>query len=93
MPHIKKAELIEGVIHMPSPAHYASHSRPHAHLLVWLGNYSAATSGVQLADNVTVRLDQFNEVQPDALLRLAVTPLLAGDLATVLAELQTGLAA
>jgi len=70
MPHIKKAELIEGEVYMPSPVHHASHSKPHAQLLVWLGTYSAATPGVDLDDNVTVRLDQFNEVQPDALLRL-----------------------
>jgi Uma2 family endonuclease len=70
MPNLKKAELIEGVVHMPSPVHHASHSKPHAQLLVWLGTYSAATPGVDLDDNVTVRLDQINEVQPDALLRL-----------------------
>jgi hypothetical protein len=36
----------------------------------WLGVYSAFTSGVQAADNATVRLDADNEVQPDLLLRL-----------------------
>jgi Uma2 family endonuclease len=70
MPNLKKAELIEGVVHMPSPVHHASHSKPHAQLLIWLGTYSVATPGVGLDDNVTVRLDQINEVQPDALLRL-----------------------
>ena len=70
MPHIKKAELIEGEVHMPSPVHHVSHGKPHAQLLVWLGTYSAASPGVDLGDNVTVRLDQTNEVQPDALLRL-----------------------
>ena len=69
MPQVRKAELIEGVVHMPSPVHHSSHSRPHAHLLAWLGAYGAVTPGVDLADNVTVRLDQLNEVQPDALLR------------------------
>ena len=70
MPHIKKAELIEGEVHMPSPVHHVSHGKPHAHLLVWLGTYSASTPGVDPGDNATVRLDQINEVQPDALLRL-----------------------
>ena len=69
-PHIKKAELIDGAVHMSSPVHNTSHSEPHAHLLVWLGVYCAATPGVRLGDNATVRLDQLNEVQPDALLRL-----------------------
>jgi len=70
LPHIKKAELIEGEVYMPSPVHYASHGKPHAHLIGWLLAYCAATPGVDLGDNVSVRLDQLNEVQPDALLRL-----------------------
>ena len=70
MPDIKKAELIEGEVHMPSPVHHASHGKPHAYLIGWLLAYCAATPGVDLGDNVTVRLDQINEVQPDALLRL-----------------------
>lgn len=70
MPHIKKAELIEGIVYMPSPAHHTVHSRPHARIMAWLGVYWAATPGVDLGDNATVRLDLDNEVQPDALLRL-----------------------
>lgn len=70
MPDLKKAELIEGVVHIPSPARHASHSKPHAHLIGWLGVYVAFTPGAEAADNATVRLDQINEVQPDALLRL-----------------------
>ena len=70
MPHIKKAELIEGVVYMPSPVRFKSHGQPHAHIMGWLVTYCAATLGVQLADNTTVRLDADNEVQPDALLRL-----------------------
>jgi Uma2 family endonuclease len=38
--------------------------------MTWLGVYCAATPGVHLADNATVRLDLDNEPQPDALLRL-----------------------
>jgi hypothetical protein len=38
--------------------------------MLWLGTYQAATPGVKLGDNATVRLDADNEVQPDALLRL-----------------------
>ncbi len=70
MPHIKKAELIEGVVYMPTPVRYASHGKPHQFVNTWLGMYSAFTPGVETADNATVRLDQENEVQPDALLRL-----------------------
>ena len=70
MPQIKKAELIEGVVYMPSPVRFKSHSQPHAHIIGWLVVYCAATPGANLGDNATVRLDVDNEVQPDALLRL-----------------------
>lgn len=69
MPHIKKAELIEGVVHMPSPVH-ASRAIAHSYIIGWLALYAASTPHVKLADNATVRLDLDNVVQPDALLRL-----------------------
>lgn len=69
-PGVKKAELVEGVVYMPSPVRAKSHGEPHAQIMTWLGVYSAATPGVQLYDNATVRLDLDNEPQPDALLRL-----------------------
>jgi Uma2 family endonuclease len=72
MPRLKKAELIEGVVFMPSPIRNR-HSEAHAHVMVWLGTYCAATSGTYLNDNATIRLDQDNVVQPDALLRLDET--------------------
>ncbi|NHZ72470.1 MAG: Uma2 family endonuclease [Aquificales bacterium] len=70
MPHVKKTELIEGVVYMPSPVHFQSHSEPHADIIGWLTIFRAATPGVRLGDNATVRLDIDNEVQPDTLLRL-----------------------
>ncbi|NBB86256.1 MAG: Uma2 family endonuclease [Bacteroidetes bacterium] len=70
MPHVHKAELIEGVVYMPSPVHANAHGRPHAHLMTWLGVYAAATPHVHVADNTTVRLDLDNEPQPDGLLRI-----------------------
>lgn len=69
VPKLKKAELIEGEVHMPSPVK-VTHSKPHAQMMTWLGFYCASTPGVELFDNATVRLDIDNEVQPDALLRL-----------------------
>jgi Uma2 family endonuclease len=68
MPLLKKAELIEGVVYMPSPVRQRRHSRPHFHLITWLGTYEAATPGVEGGDNATARLDLDNEPQPDALL-------------------------
>ena len=70
MPRLKKAELIEGTVFMPSPLHFERHARPHALVMGWLATYWAATPGVELADNATLRLDADNEFQPDALLRL-----------------------
>jgi len=68
MPGLKKAELIEGVVYLPSPVSFEKHAELHAFLMTWLGLYRAATPGVRLGDNGTVRLDLDNEVQPDAFL-------------------------
>ncbi len=68
MPHVKKAELIEGKVYMPSPVR-VSHSECHADIITVLGAYRVATPGVRLSDNATVRLDEENVLQPDVLLR------------------------
>jgi Uma2 family endonuclease len=70
MPHIKKAELIEGKVYMPSPVSLEGHGRPHARLMLWLGNYWTATPGTDIVDNGTLVLDHDNEPQPDAFLRV-----------------------
>jgi Uma2 family endonuclease len=70
MPQIKKAELIEGVVYVASPLRYNQHGKPHSKIIAWLEVYAAATPGVEVADNTTVRLDAENEPQPDALLRM-----------------------
>jgi Uma2 family endonuclease len=69
MPHLKKAELIEGVVFVPSPARY-DHGKYHASAVTVLGTYAAMTPTVEALDNATVFLDADNEVQPDILLRL-----------------------
>lgn len=68
MPHLKKAELIEGVVYVPSPVRHRQHGAPHAHLIGWLAQYAASTPGIEVGDNSSVRLDLDNEPQPDALL-------------------------
>ncbi len=70
MPRVKKAELVEGVVYLPSPVSIDWHGAPHADLLGWLWVYRAATPGTQCGDNATVRLDLDNEPQPDAFLRI-----------------------
>jgi Uma2 family endonuclease len=70
MPHLKKAELIDGVVYLAAALRYRRHGRPHSLIMGWLVAYEALTQGVQAADNATVRLDNDNEPQPDALLRV-----------------------
>lgn len=67
MPGIKKAELIEGVVHMPSPAS-AWHAIAHQRINLWLGTYQMHTPCTEIADSATLRLDLENELQPDAVL-------------------------
>lgn len=67
MPDCKKAELIEGVVYVPSPAKLR-HGQHHGRLITWIGNYVDATPGTDYADNVTNRLDMDNEPQPDVAL-------------------------
>lgn len=68
MPHVKKAELIEGEVFMGSPVSWESHGEQQSELITWLGVYKAHTPGTAVGDNATVRLDPKNEPQPDAAL-------------------------
>lgn len=68
MPGLKKAELIEGVVYMPSPVRWEEHARPHALVLLWIGTYSVKTPSTQVGDNGSVRLDGENMPQPDVAL-------------------------
>ena len=68
MPHVKKAELIEGVTYMASPLRIKSHGEPHGNIMGWLWTYKTAKPEIILGDNPTVRLDPDNEPQPDAVL-------------------------
>jgi Uma2 family endonuclease len=68
MPGVKKAELIEGIVYMASPARFKMHAKPHGYLCTWLGNYASETAGAEFCDNSTVRMDLDNEPQPDLVL-------------------------
>ncbi|MEP0913950.1 Uma2 family endonuclease [Leptolyngbya sp. GB1-A1] len=67
-PHVRKAELIEGIVYVASPLRHEQHGKPHSRIITWLGVYQAMTPGVDLSDAPTVRLDLDNEPQPDAVL-------------------------
>lgn len=66
--HIRKAELIEGIVYVASPLRHEQHGKPHSRVITWLGVYQSLTPGVDLSVEPTVRLDLDNEPQPDAVL-------------------------
>ena len=72
MPHLKKAELIDGVVYVASPTRWDLHAVPHQALGMVFSVYWAHTPGVQAGDSGTVRLDLKNVPQPD--LTLIVLP-------------------
>lgn len=76
MPHIKKAELIEGVVYMPSPVRMRRHGDPHSALVGCTFYYRAFTPIVFSGADTTARLDLDNEPQPDAM--LLIDPLFGG---------------
>src|SRR5438477_5728901 len=67
-PGLKRAELIEGVVHMPPTVSHAWHGQPHSDIVGLLTWYRAATPGVVGGDNSSLKLDLDNMPQPDAYL-------------------------
>jgi Uma2 family endonuclease len=67
MPEDVIAELIGGVVYMPSPLK-ASQGDIHGEVMAWLKQYKAATPGTRVLDNATVILAEDSEPQPDACL-------------------------
>lgn len=67
-PDIKKAELIEGVVYVPSPVRFDRHAEQTGAVLLWLGTYAIRTPGVRFGSDGTLLLDGGNEPQPDAVL-------------------------
>ena len=67
MPPAFRAELIGGVVIVPSPLS-RGHGVYHALVMTWLGNYCIATPGTLTADNITTMLGERSEPQPDGVL-------------------------
>ncbi len=65
---IRHAELIEGVVHLPSPTRIPQHGRPHGLVAGWLAAYCARVPGVALVLEGTVTLSEDSQVEPDAFL-------------------------
>ena len=68
MPGLKKAELIDGVVYVPSPTRWDPHAVPHQAIATWLGNFWVRTPGTQAGQSGTLRLDLDNVPQPDGAL-------------------------
>jgi Uma2 family endonuclease len=81
MPPGFRAELIGGVVIVPSPL-LPDHGEYHALVMGWLINYWIATPGTRVRDNATAILGPTSEPQPDA--TLIIDPRCGG---------QTGIAA
>jgi Uma2 family endonuclease len=69
MPEEVKAELIGGVVFMPSPVR-RDHGKYHVKVLSWLDQYADSTPGTEVLDNTTHILGKNSEPQPDACLRI-----------------------
>jgi Uma2 family endonuclease len=72
MPSSFRAELIEGVVYVPSPVSNW-HLVFQGDISTWLGVYRVNTPGVDHGATGTVILNDRNEPQPDALLRILET--------------------
>jgi Uma2 family endonuclease len=69
MPPEIKAELIDGVVYMPSPAG-DQHGRAQLPVLLWLDYYAENTPGVEVLAGATTILGRKSEPEPDGLLRV-----------------------
>jgi len=70
MPPETRAELVDGVVHMPSWLLSYEHGNRDDSIGGWLFQYRRRTKGVSGAANATTILGPFSEVQPDRQLRI-----------------------
>ena len=67
MHEIYKAELIEGIVHLPSPVRIDTHAEHDGIIHGWLLVY-ASEQGLKFYPNATLLLDSENSCQPDSIL-------------------------
>jgi len=84
-PEIKKAELIGGIVYMPSPVGF-DHGDYDNRNATWLGTYAAFTPGTRASSNATALMGE-DAPQPDEHLRLLAE---AGGRTGVVDKLLTG---
>jgi Uma2 family endonuclease len=68
MPELKFAELIDGVVYLPSPTS-AGHSRKHGVLLAWTAVYAGRAAFVEILPEATWFMEE-SAPQPDVALRI-----------------------
>ena len=68
LPHVKKAQLIEGIVRLSGPVRADAHGKPDSFLQTWLGTFACETPGVEAYTNTTLVLAPDNTPQPDAML-------------------------
>jgi Uma2 family endonuclease len=68
MPHVKRAELIGGIVYMPSPLS-RKHGVTDTRLITWVGTYAASTPGCEAGNNATWLMLE-DAPQPDSDLRI-----------------------
>ena len=69
MPDLKFAELIDGIVHMPSPLSKV-HGNFHLRVGAWLVNYVAVTPGCDVCSSVTWLMTKVSVPQPDLALEI-----------------------
>ena len=69
MPDLRHAELIDGIVHMPSPVS-KQHSNLHSPFNAWLTLYAAGTPGCLAGLEATWMMGETNVPQPDITLEL-----------------------
>jgi Uma2 family endonuclease len=69
IPDLKRAELIDGIVYMPSPVSQR-HQEHQAFLAVWLGFYATATPGCRPGIDGTWLMGERQVPQPDVILRI-----------------------
>ncbi len=67
-PDIRKAELVQGVVYVPSPVRIPEHGEPVGLLAAWLSYFAIQHPGIRAAVDGTTRLSAEDNVQPDAML-------------------------
>jgi Uma2 family endonuclease len=69
LPEVKRAELLEGVVYMPSPEGL-THNIEEPAMMAWLYTYAAFTPGCQAGGHGTWLMTEDSAPQPDTTLRI-----------------------